>query len=177
MVGGERGWGTQIVRAEWSPGPALDLQTGREADNPREVGVWVDGWLLTRLQADAQGEALLGMGFWSGLQGGSVVVRVRTENGCWGPPWRTAVPGADGRPFPVGSQPGLDEGDGEVVVHAPVAANPAIHASWPEGPLEAGEAGLPFFARMAPVGAVGLELDGQEQTLRMETGGEVDVYF
>lgn len=170
-------WGNEIASASWHPGPTLYMRPGRSGDQVPIVGLWLDGWFLGEESPDVDGVLRLGAATWSVHAGGELVLRARTPGGVWGPPWRSLIPEAEGvvsLPASAGAAAGTE---GQVVAHAPAAANPEFQVSWDQVCPEPGPLGLPLALQTALSGPSGVSLEGSAQSWWMDAERELDVYF
>jgi type II secretory pathway pseudopilin PulG len=170
-------WGSEVARAWWRLGPTLLVRPERSGDVVATVGLWVDGWFLGEESLDGDRALRLDAPTWSPYAGSELVLRVRTRDGAWGPPWRSLVPGADGvvsLPVSTGVATGVG---GQVVAHAPAAGNPAFQLSWAQVCPEPGPLGLPLVLQTVLSGPGGISLDGSGQSWSMELKRGLDVYF
>jgi hypothetical protein len=178
-------WGTRVVAAWWRPGPELHVRvSGPEAASEERsaIGLWVDGWLVEQISLpDApggSGEVTVGAATWTDLADRELVVRGRTGEGVWGPPWRLAIPtGSAGDPdkgateAPMGAEP-------FAAVHRPMAGTLRATGSWGMEVLP-----LPVFPLLLVLGDpgvlgwAGVTLDGRSQWWRAEEGRSVDLYY
>ncbi len=174
-------WGAAVSSAWWRPGPTLHIQTeklgGTEARGAEGLvaGLWAEGWFLGEWAPGDDGAIRVGAPALAAVIGGELLVRVRSSDGAWGPPWRLVVPLADGLSVlsdSVGS--GMS---GETVAHVPALANPALRPSWTAVPPEADPPGLPFLLPAASPGISAIDLDGRRQSWKAEEGRGLDVYF
>jgi hypothetical protein len=169
-------WGSVVVSAQWLPGPALEVIPYRfDKSVTPFVGLWIDGWFCGEWQADPGGSLSLSSATWAGWEGREAVVRVRAAEGAWGPPWRSLV--ADSRGVVADVQAGgpTGSGAGEVVVHAPSAANPLVEASWAQAPLTS--ASPPLIAEDVPAAPSTIAMDESLQSWVMEAERGLDVYY
>jgi hypothetical protein len=185
-AGGEGEWGPRVIDGWWRPGPVLHLKTCIETGGrgAAVVGVWVDGWMvgMARLESvgggsTAAADTVLDGGIWAERGGCEVVVRVGSEEGPWGPPWRSAVPDeaaldpAQGAPLPEGTSVPT------VVVHRPAVGTSALGVSWSAGGLVAPPFGLVFEESVPVSGWAEVKLDGRSQWWRVEEDRSVDLYY
>ncbi len=171
-------WGDRALRAAWSPGPLLRMRIATAgAVSDAVIGFWADGWLVAEVGAGEDGEAAIGGATWMGKKGRELVIRVRQDDGPWGPPWRTLVPDVTGI---VDSTPdGVPEGltNAEAVVHPRFAGNPRFEMDRSGAEIVAGPSGLPFLTDLSPVGPTEVKLDDAGQWWLSEPGRGLDVYF
>ena len=182
-------WGPRVVEGWWRPGPILHLRLacllGTEATALPRVGMWVDGWLVDEVVvADAgQGadglaeEILFGPDLWTGLAGGELVVRVRSAEQPWGPPWRLAVPEAVASGPDVG--PTMPDASQQpvVVAHRPVAGTSPLALSWGAEVFSSPPFGGGFVVITGAQGWGRATLDERSQWWWMDEGRSVDLYF
>lgn len=188
--------GPRVARASWVSDEALDVRASAlvpTIDGSAEpthgspeatLGVWVDGWFAGEVAVDADGATRIGPGSpgcedWpEASTGAQVSLRVRTEDGAWGTPWRTVT-----RSDETTSGDATDLVAG-VTVHLPVAAalsmgieldgvaltiSPDAVVDLPNG----GAVSVPF-----PGGTrARLTVGSHEQEIGVENGRWVDVYF
>ena len=172
-------WGDRAFDVAWSPGPELRVQVAAlGAVTNAVVGIWADGWLVTDAHSGESGQIAIGGATWMDRKGQELVIRVRQDDGPWGPPWRSLVPDVTGI---VGSATGAvstDPTDADVVVHPPLAANPRLEVHGNGAEILAGHSGSPFFVSAIPVGPAEVKLDGvTEQSWLSESNRGLDVYF
>jgi hypothetical protein len=122
---GEWTWGPRPGRLVWSPGPLLLTELiGPGTKNAELVGVWADGWFRGEWRTDGAESLTLGSAAeWQLCTGSEVVVRARREDGAWGAPFRTIVPGNgnSGGEVDLGAlEPGAPSSG--MAVHLPSAA-------------------------------------------------------
>ena len=181
-------WGPRVVEAWWRPGPALHVRisglTGGSAATT-QVGLWADGWLVREMTVPGDdagvpstaGELQVGAQTWTDLAGQELVIRVRTAEGAWGPPWRLAVAvpsGADPSPGSPLDSPPLGPA---AVVHRAGAGTSDMWTSWSAGALTSAPFDLIFSLNPAVSGWGGATLDERSQWWWMEGGRSVDLYF
>ncbi len=89
-------WGPRPGEVSWGDGPSLLVTlAGPGTEKVARVGVWVDGWPAA--EVDVAGQTSLEVGSaaqWLGRPGAELIIRARTADGPWGPPFRTVVPGS-----------------------------------------------------------------------------------
>jgi len=176
-------WGPAPTSVSWSPGPVLSVDVGQGGAEGRSVGIWVDGWFLGERYPDENGIVRLVRSELKGSIGAELVVRTRTADGGWGPPWRSLVPDDTGSvPGVSGEWSSVVDPTGSAdlecsVVHLETVADPVVSASWAEGAVESDEPGSPVLLPEASPGACAVEVEGRQQSWRMEVGRAVDVYF
>lgn len=171
-------WAAALITLSWDSGPTLRLRLmgGRNAST-YFFGLWANGWLMTEANATEGGDAILGPNQWVDRVGQELVIRARSKDGLWGPPWRTVVPDVTGIVPVQSGDISADVGAGEIVIHLPVAANPEILLV-PTGAVALpGPSGAPFFLSPPPSGLSGIEMDGVSQSWLSESRRSLDVYF
>ncbi|MHB9148734.1 MAG: PulJ/GspJ family protein [Thermoleophilia bacterium] len=150
-----------------------------------EIGWWVDGWLCGTVAGDQTGSFTIDppLGGWP-ASAQWVTVRLRTDSGAWGSPWRTALSSntaasaASAALSPT--QPLVGEVQVEpsavIVVHNPGAGNADVRLGYPDAPrltlAPEGATAVP----LAP-GILNLYCDGSLQTLQLENGDVVHLFF
>lgn len=170
-------WGGEVPVGWWRPGPKLYVDSGGYGGQDVVVGLWLAGWCLGEERVGADGILCVAQDLWLGRASTELVVRLRSSDGVWGPPWRTLVPGPDGV-VPVPSSEATDIAAGqEVVAHAPTAGSSKFELSWNPTREALGAVGLPFLRTFAPFGACSVALDGVAQSMWIERGRSLDVYF
>ncbi|MGI5939528.1 MAG: type II secretion system protein [Thermoleophilia bacterium] len=171
-------WGGQVIAGEWSAGPALEVRVRfpSGAGDPSMVGVWVDGWFRGEWPVDPSGVLTIEATTWSAGEGSEVVLRVRAPGASWGPPWRSLVPGFDGRPVAASSTGTPESGSAKTVIHPPAVGNPALEISW-EGARSIPALLLPLVFEGPGAGPVSASIEGSAQTWLMENRRALDVYF
>jgi len=170
-------WGARVIAGWWRPGPTLHLKLSAGAS--LIVGLWADGWLVAEDEVDsgAAGEIEVQSSFWSGLQQGELIVRVREQDGVWGPPWRLGIPGASGQALPSGSIAATSGTEPGLVVHRPATGTSSLSLSWTPNAISTPPFGLLFVLAPAVNGWGGATLDERSQSWWMEDGRSVDLYF
>lgn len=174
-------WGSQIMSAEWRPGPALDLLVGLDAGSETVVGLWIDGWFAGEQRPEADGRLVVKGPTFIDHVGHEVVVRVRLSGGYWGPPWRSLVPDFTGQvargPLFRRDVCAGEPDRGGPVLHTPVEAKPAFEVSDPGLAVQADAAGFPVFLGGVTADECVIRLGKAEQAWRVEAGRVPDLYF
>ena len=179
-------WGPRVVSAVWHPGPALETRVATRvggAGGRGLVGIWIDGWFRGEESPDDKGLLTLKADCFAGSFGQELILRVREDDGCWGPPWRLVVPDAyetlavtspaAGRESVLASA----EIESYTAVHVPGSANPRIEMSGSSMRLLFDSLAFPLFLTPADPGDNDLVVDGQRQSWLMENGRALDLYF
>jgi type II secretory pathway pseudopilin PulG len=181
-------WGPRVIAAWWRPGPVLHAKisgVGGGSAVGYYVGLWTDGWLVDEALVpgegadgtEATGELQVPAQTWSGRADRELVLRVRTAEGAWGPPWRLAVAGPGGGDPALGSPLGVPPLGPTIVAHRPGTGTSSLTTSWSAGALACPPFGLLFVLDPAVLGWEGATLDGRSQWWRMEDGRSADLYF
>jgi hypothetical protein len=170
-------WGSEVASAWWRSGPTLFVRPERSENAVPTVGLWVDGWFLSEESLDGEGVLRVDAPTWWAYPGAELVMRVRTPDGAWGPPWRSLVPGADGVVSLSVSGGEVGRTEAQVVAHAPAAGNPGFQPSWAVDCPGPGPLGLPLVLQRVQSAPGGISLDGSGQSWFMESERGLDVYF
>lgn len=176
-------WGPRVMRAEWRPGPVLNLSVETPRATIGVVGLWADGWFLGELTPADGGHVTVAASEVREWIGAELVIRVRAAEGQWGPPWRSVVPDSTGRLVSVEPRGHADAGECECsesilgAVHTPALANPLVTVSWLEGALEAQPIGAPFLLPRGEDGWGEVTVDASVQSWWMEEGRAIDIYY
>jgi len=178
----EWGWGPMVRHAEWSPGPKLELHPHVPSAERGAIGIWADGWSLGEWLAEDVTVTQIGQEVWAGRVGEAVTVRIRNEDGAWGPPWRTIVPDVyaqmpDSLRDQPATEPQVSTGGQGVAVHVPFVARPEILGTWSSEPLHETLAGLVYLSSPPYGDTLGVTLDGRTQWWKPGKEGLLDVYF
>ena len=170
-------WGARVLAGWWRPGPTLHLKLSAGAG--LIVGFWADGWPVAEdpVDASAAGEIEVAPSLWTGLQQKELIVRVREEEGVWGPPWRLGIPGASGQALPSGTIAAMSGMEPSMVVHRPGAGTSSLSPSWSPNAISSPPFGLVFVLAPAVDGWGGATLDERSQSWWMQEGRSVDLYF
>lgn len=178
-------WGPRVVDGSWRGGPVLYLTVERPTAPGQEtqllVGLWVDGWLLEEatLAQETGGPVVFEAPLWQGQAGKEVVVRIRYEDGLWGPPWRSLVPEDSSGEMPTtlcAPPGGARLGGAGVVIHSTRLSTvlPEVRVVQTVPPTCAGP---PSVYSAGPAGRWLAQLGDSLQCWRGEDGRTVDVYF
>ena len=181
-------WGAQVLSAKWGPGPTLGLLCtgngvgGAAAGTSLRVGIWLNGWFQGEETATEGSVLHIAREDWGARVGSELVVRVRAQDGVWGPPWRTVLPGSDGELARELSavKPSVTSAplDGrESLVHLPALGNPRVSASAGVAQLERDAAGAVLILRSVAQGRADLALGELTQSWLARGGRWLDVYF
>lgn len=182
-------WGPQVLAARWEPGPLLELScagvkgTDITTQGRLYVGIWVDGWFEGEHVAGEHGVLRVAGDVWEEKAGSEMIVRVRLEEGAWGPPWRTIVPdlGDDSAPPALGpfevDRTSKDLDGTETLIHTPGLGNPPVYAAPGIDQVETDELGAVLIVRSILPGCVELALGDLPQSWLAGEGRSVDLYF
>jgi hypothetical protein len=113
--------------------------------------------------------------------GQELIVRVRPDDGVWGPPWRSIVPEelepsvGSLRPVRLEKVPAADPS--ATVAHPKWLASPMLRLSGSSTWAGKDAAGLPIFLALPAGEAVRVELEGHEQSVGGEERRVLDLYF
>ncbi len=179
---GARTWGHRVETASWATGPELTVRAGSGVGLGGTLGAWAGGWLLGEWEISDGGSARLGPSVWAGLEGRPLIVRVRSRQGAWGPPWRTLVPGGEGGALASSAVTTLQSDPlgflaAAVAVHTQAKSAPTFVASWAATPVDAELDGLVYLLTSSTAGVCVLESDGRLQSWLGQTERRLDVYF
>ncbi len=181
------GWGPKTVSVAWKEGPALSVDVEDCGESAVIVGVWTEGWFQGEWVLEDEGILEIPASEFStsgfpAQPGAEIVVRTRCPDDAWGPPWRTIAPeGEDGldRPAPASSEvAGNQVFTGSAnVIHAPAWANPVIEVSNAGALLGTDRLKLLFDLALLGSGRCDVIMGDRFQSLKMENGRAVDVFF
>ena len=91
------GWGPSTISATWLPGPILEVAPCVGDDDAGGlVGVWIEGWFQGEWEVDQGAEVAIPSSVWHARKEGEAVVRVRSVDSSWGPPWRSLIANGQG---------------------------------------------------------------------------------
>lgn len=175
-------WGPRVDEARWLGGPQLQLLTGGVAGEAEiRLGLWLEGWFQGELTieeeasetepAPGSGSAAVIVGdtfLWQSHPGEEVMLRVRTAEGGWGPPWRLVVPGSAAG---VAAMPGQSC----ITVHVPAFVAAEARADSPDESVGSGGHGCLYIECSGSV--VEVSMATCSQTFTAQGTRSIDLFF
>ncbi len=175
----------EIDDAQWDVATLNGVVRAAPGPDPIEIGWWIDGWYVGSVEDSRNGSFSVDppLGGWpSGARW--LTVRARRGSDPWGSAWRTALPTAPTEPGADSQSASaalltiepMDSASSGVVLHNPGAGPARVRLGSESAPaLELPPEGATSL--LVSSGVLDLYCDGALQSLTLENGDVVHLYF